>query len=71
MNGRTDRGSSDSFFLFFLINRKNWQNLAKAANRALRIELEDEEVQRSPWHEEVHTQAQNPGRILCDYGTPW
>ena len=33
--------------------------------------LEDEEVQRSPWHEEVHTQAQNPGRILCDYGTPW
>lgn len=28
-------------------------------------------MQRSPWHEEVHTQAQNPGRILCDYGTPW
>lgn len=56
---------------WILINRKNWQNLAKAANRALRIVLEDEEVQRSPWHEEVHTQAQNPGRILCDYGTPW
>lgn len=47
--------------------RKYFLSVAGGYEGAIR---KDEQVQRSLWHEEACTQAQYPGRILCDYGTP-